>query len=53
MLDIGDLGHWWLVQWDALARYLGVMPALVAGIHDLTRCREEDVVGRNKSGHDE
>jgi len=31
-----------------------VMPALVAGIHVLLRCinKEEDVDGRNKSGHD-
>ncbi len=28
------------------------MPALVAGIHVLRRCRKKDVDGRNKSGHD-
>jgi len=29
------------------------MPALVAGIHVLLECGQEDVDGRNKSGHDE
>ena len=29
------------------------MPALVAGIHVLLALRQEDVDGRNKSGHDE
>jgi hypothetical protein len=33
-------------------RYI-VMPALVAGIHVLTRGSNKDVDGRNKSGHDE
>jgi hypothetical protein len=33
---------------------LGVMPALVAGIHVLQPMpQKEDVDGRNKSGHDE
>jgi hypothetical protein len=32
---------------------LSVMPALVAGIHVLFECGEEDVDGRNRSGHDE
>jgi hypothetical protein len=30
-----------------------VMPALVAGIHVLSAAQDEDVDGRNKSGHDE
>ena len=30
-----------------------VMPALVAGIHDLWRVRREDVDGRDKPGHDD
>jgi hypothetical protein len=30
-----------------------VMPALVAGIHDLKAVKSKDVDGRNKSGHDE
>jgi hypothetical protein len=30
-----------------------VMPALVAGIHDLRLCSAKDVDGRDKPGHDE
>jgi len=30
-----------------------VMPALVAGIHVLNAAPDQDVDGRNKSGHDE
>ena len=40
---------------DSSARRLptGVMPALVAGIHDLTASPKKDVDGRNESGHDD
>ena len=38
---------------DGRATHSGVMPALVAGIHDLVRVHKEDVDGRNKSGHDD